>query len=245
MTDHRSRVALITGANKGIGFETARRIGRHGHVVLLGARDPARGEAAATTLKEEGIDAHFVHLDVTNRATILAAARDIERRFGRLDILVNNAGVSSPLDGPLGKADLAEVRRLFETNFFGTLEVTQALLPLLKKAPSARIVNVSSGLGSLARNSDPDWEYGAVQLTGYNSAKAALNMATILLAKELKSASIKVNSVAPGFTATDLNGGGPGAQTVEEGAEASVLAALLPDDGTTGGFLGRQEPEPW
>lgn len=245
MTDHSRRIALITGANKGIGFETARRIGQHGHVVLLGARDRARGEAAAATLKEEGIDAHFLHLDVADRTTILAAAQDIENRFGKLDILVNNAGVGSPLDGPVGKADLSEVRRLFETNFFGALEVTQALLPLLKKAPAARIVNVSSGLGSLARNSDPDWEHSAVQMIGYNGAKAALNMATVLLAKELKNTGIKVNSVAPGYTGTDLNGGGPGAQTVEEGAEASVLAALLPDDGPTGGFLGRKEPEPW
>ncbi|MFD2237193.1 SDR family oxidoreductase [Aureimonas populi] len=245
MTDHGSHIALITGANKGIGFETARRIGQQGHVILLGARDPSRGEPAAVKLKEEGIDARFLHLDVTDRTTIRAAAQEIESSFGKLDVLVNNAGMGSPSDGPVGKADLLEVRRIFETNFFGALEVTQAMLPLLKKAPSARIVNVSSGLGSLARHSDPEWEFGAVQLTGYNSTKAALNMATVLLAKELKDTGIKVNSVAPGFTATDLNGGGPGAQTVEEGAEASVLAALLPDDGMTGGFFGREEPEPW
>jgi NAD(P)-dependent dehydrogenase (short-subunit alcohol dehydrogenase family) len=245
MTDFTKGVALITGANKGIGFETARQIGRQGYVVLLGARDSSLGESAADRLQAEGIDARFLLLDVTDRATIYASAAQIESSFGKLDILVNNAGTGSPLDGSVGNANLSEVRRLFEVNFFGVLEVTQALLPLLKKARSARIVNVSSGLGSLARNSDPAWEFAAVQMIGYNSSKAALNMATVLLAKELADSRIKVNSVAPGFTATDLNGGGEGAQTVEEGAKASVVAALLPEPGVTGSFLGGEEVEPW
>lgn len=239
------RIALITGANKGIGFETARAIGRKGHIILLGSRDPSRGEAAVTKLKQEGINACLLQIDVADRTTILAAANAIQNSFGKLDILVNNAGSGSPSDGPLSEAGLAEVRRLFEVNYFGALETTQAMLHLLKKATSPRIVNVSSGLGSLTRNSDPNWAFNAVQLIGYNSSKAALNMATVLLAKELKDTGIKVNSVAPGYTATDLNGGGQGAQTVEEGAQASVLAALLPDDGPTGAFFGLEGPEPW
>lgn len=239
------RVALITGGNKGIGFETARAIGRKGHIILLGSRDPARGESAVNTLKQEGVDARLLHIDVADRTTILAAAKAIGNTFGKLDILINNAGSGSPSDGPLSNADLAEVRRLFEVNFFGALETTQAMLHLLRRSPSPRIVNVSSGLGSLTRNSDPDWPFNAVQLIGYNSSKAALNMATVLLAKELKDNGIKVNSVAPGYTATDLNGGGQGAQTVEEGAQASVLAAFLPEDGMTGAFFGSDGPEPW
>ena len=238
-------VALITGSNKGIGFETTRQLGKRGYIVLLGARDPDRGKSAAAKLQDAGIDARFVHLDLADRATIRAAAQRIENDFGKLDVLVNNAGTASRKDGRVGEADLSEVRRLFDTNFFGVLEVTQAMLPLLKKAPAARIVNVSSGLGSLTRNGDPDWEFAAVQTIGYNGAKAALNMATVLLAKELSGTAIKVNSVAPGFTATDLNGGGEGAQTVEQGAEASVSAALLGEDGPTGGFLGREGVEPW
>lgn len=245
MTDHRKGVALITGANKGIGFETARQLGLQQFVVLIGARDPTLGEPAAKKLAEMGMDARFIRLDVTDDATIHAAAHEIEDTFGRLDVLVNNAGTGSPSDAPPSKADLSEVRRVFEVNFFGALAVTQAMLPLLRKSSAGRIVNVSSGLGSLTHHSDPDWEFGQVQMIGYNGSKAALNMATVLLAKELRDTSIKVNSVSPGFTATDLNGGGPGAQSVEEGATASVLTALLPDSGRTGGFMGRDGPEPW
>lgn len=245
MSHSSKRVALVTGANKGIGFETALQLAREGYVVLLGARNTSRGEAAAEKVAGEGGDARFLALDVTNRETILAAAQYIEASFGKLDVLINNAGIGSPSDGPVGKADLTEVRRVFETNFFGALEVSQAMLPLLMKSSSARIVNVSSGLGSLARNSDPDWEFGAIQMIGYNGAKAALNMATVLLAKEVHATSIKVNSVAPGFTATDLNGGGPGAQTAAEAARLYLMAALLPNDGPTGGFLGQSAEEPW
>ncbi|APO77239.1 short-chain dehydrogenase/reductase SDR family protein (plasmid) [Rhizobium etli 8C-3] len=155
-------------------------------------RNGSLGEAATGRLQAEAIDARFLQLDVTDRTTIRASAHQIESSFGKLDTLVNNAGTGSPLDGPVGKADLSEVRRLFEVNFFGALEVTQALLPLLKKARSARIVNVLSGLGSLTRNSDPAWEFAGVQMIGYNRSKAALNMATVLLAKELADSGIKV-----------------------------------------------------
>lgn len=239
------RVALVTGANKGIGYETALQLGREGCHVLLGARDPARGNDAAEKLRSEEIDVTSLTLDVTDPASVRAAAQHIEKSFGRLDILVNNAGTGAELDGPVSSADLTEVRRIFDTNLLGALEVTQAMLPLLRRAPAARIVNVSSGLGSLARHTDPDWDFAKVLMIGYNGSKAALNMATVLLAKELAGTAIKVNSVAPGFTATDLNGGGPGSQSAAEGAQASVSAALLPDDGPTGSFLAQDMHEPW
>lgn len=237
-------VVLVTGANKGIGFETARQIGAEGHTVLIGSRDAQRGEEAVRVLCDQGIDARLIKLDIRDASSRKSASEDIRSTFGHLDVLVNNAGTGASGDGPPGSADLAQVRSLFEVNFFSTLEVIQAMLPLLRNASAGRIVNVSSGLGSLSRHSDPEWEFDAVRLTGYNCAKAALNMATILLAKELSEIGIVVNSVAPGFTATDLNGGGPGAQTPEDGARASVAAALRAD-GQTGAFLSSQGIEPW
>lgn len=239
-----ARIALVTGANKGIGFEIARQLGRVGTRVLLGARDPTLGEAAAAALAAEGIDARFIHLDLGEPASIEAAAAEIERAHGRLDILVNNAGITDPADGPPSTTRLDAVRRIFDTNLFGALAVTQAMLPLLRKSASARIVNVSSGLGSLTLNSDPSWEFAQVKLLGYNASKAALNMLTVQLAAELKDAGIKVNSADPGFTATDLNGH-RGHQSVPEGAAAAIRLALLPDDGSTGGFFSASQPEPW
>ncbi|AOW12696.1 short-chain dehydrogenase [Hydrogenophaga crassostreae] len=243
MTDHTRRIALITGGNKGLGFETARQIGQQGHMVLLGARDPSRGEAAAASLRAEGIDARYLALDLTERATIVAAAREIQATYGRLDVLVNNAGAASPADGPVSSVDVASVRSVFEVNFFGTLEVIQAMLPLLKESTAGRVVNVSSTLGSLALQSDPTWEFSPFKPTGYNTAKVALNMLTVHLAAELLDSGIKVNSVAPGYTATDLTGGS--GQSVAQGAAASVRMALLPDDGPTGGFFSVNGTEPW
>jgi NAD(P)-dependent dehydrogenase (short-subunit alcohol dehydrogenase family) len=238
------RIALITGANKGIGFEIAQQLGKAGHHVLLGARDPGRGEAAAAALREQGIDARFIHIDVGDAATIDAAAAEIETRYGRLDVLVNNAGIADQSDGSPGSADMAAVRRTFDTNFFGVLAVTQAMLPLLKRSASGRIVNVSSGLGSLTHNANPDWTFAAVKFIGYNASKAALNMMTVQLAAELRETGIKVNAADPGYTATDLNGH-RGHQTVPEGAAAAVRLALLPDDGPSGGFFSAGQAEPW
>jgi NAD(P)-dependent dehydrogenase (short-subunit alcohol dehydrogenase family) len=238
------RIALVTGANKGIGLEVARQLGKAGHHVLLGARDEARGRAAAKTLQDEGIDVRFVTIDLSNSASIGAAAADIEANEGRIDILVNNAGVAVQGDGLPGSTDLDVVRRTFETNFFGTVAVTQALLPLVKKSSAGRIVNVSSGLGSIALNADPNWDYAAVKLIGYNGSKAALNMFTVLLAAELKDTGIKVNAVNPGYTATDLNGNS-GHQSIEEGAAETVRMAQISDDGPTGGFTSTEGVEPW
>jgi NAD(P)-dependent dehydrogenase (short-subunit alcohol dehydrogenase family) len=239
------KIALVTGANKGIGFGVSRRLGHAGLTVILGVRDIALGEAASTRLRDEGLDVRPIMLDLTRTATIEAAVAAIAADFGHLDVLVNNAGISlGRTDGPPGSADIGAVRRIIETNFLGTLAVTQAMLPLLRWAEAARIVNVSSGLGSLTLNGDPDWQFAQVKLLGYNASKAALNMLTVQLAYELRDTPIKVNSADPGFTATDLNDH-RGHQTIEEGASAPVRLALLPADGPSGGFFDAAGPQPW
>jgi NAD(P)-dependent dehydrogenase (short-subunit alcohol dehydrogenase family) len=238
------QIALVTGANKGIGFEVARQLGRAGLIVLLGARDATAGEEAAATLRTEKLDVRFVHLDVTRPESIEAAATGIEGQFQRLDVLVNNAGINDPADGPPSAADPAAVRRVMETNFLGTFLVTRAMLPLLRKAAAARIVNVSSGLGSLGLNGDPEWIYATHKLLGYSASKAALNMLTVHLAYELRETTIKVNSADPGYTATALNGH-RGTQTVEEGTVEAVRLALLPSNGPSGGFFDAAGRRPW
>jgi NAD(P)-dependent dehydrogenase (short-subunit alcohol dehydrogenase family) len=238
------RVALVTGANKGIGFEIARQIGRAGVTVLLGARDREAGEKAAAVLAGEAIGAHFVAIDVTDPASVAAAAATIAAGFGRLDILVNNAGINDAADGPPSTANLDAAERVFRTNFLGAVAVTQAMLPMLRKAPSARIVNVSSGLGSLTQNGDPAYPSAATKLIGYSASKAALNMLTVELAYELRDTAIKVNSADPGYTATDLNGH-RGHQTIPEGAAEAIRLALLPAEGPTGGFSNSKGNVPW
>jgi NAD(P)-dependent dehydrogenase (short-subunit alcohol dehydrogenase family) len=204
----------------------------------------ALGQAAAATLKAEALDAQYVELDVVSVATIESAVAIIATKFQRLDVLVNNAGINDPADGPPSMVNLDTVRRVMETNFLGTLAVTQAMLPLLRKSAAARIVNVSSGLGSLKWNADPTWEYAPVKLLGYNSSKAAMNMLTVQLAYELRGTTIKVNASNPGYTATDLNGH-RGHQTVAQGAAETVRLALLPADGPSGGFFETSGPDPW
>jgi NAD(P)-dependent dehydrogenase (short-subunit alcohol dehydrogenase family) len=238
------RIALVTGANKGIGFEIARQIGRTGVTVLLGARNKAAGEQAAAALTGEGIDARFIAIDIADYASIEAAAASISTGFGRLDILVNNAGINDPSDGPAPTARLDAVERVLRTNFLGALAVTQSMLPLLRKSKAARIVNVSSGLGSLTQNADPSYPSAAVKFIGYSASKAALNMLTVQLAYLLRDTAIKVNSADPGYTATDLNGH-RGTQTVPEGAAEAIRLALLDDDGPTGTYSDRKGMVPW
>jgi len=238
------RIALITGANKGIGFEIARQIGQTGVTVLVGARNKAAGEKAATTLAAEGIDTRFVAIDVADYASIEASAGSIRDGFGRLDILVNNAGINDPSDGPALTARLDAVERVLRTNFLGALAVTQAMLPLLRKSTAARIVNVSSGLGSLTLNGDPSYPHAAAKVIGYSASKAALNMLTVQLAYLLRGTAIKVNSADPGYTATDLNGR-RGTQTVPEGAAEAIRLALLADDGPTGTYSDSKGIMPW
>ncbi len=238
-----NKVALVTGANKGIGLEIARQLGKHGFTVYVGARNPALGEAAAAKLRSENLDARSLLLDLNQPPTSQAAARTIQSDFQHLDVLVNNAAIVDPADGPPGAVDPNVVRRVMETNFFGTLAVTQALLPLLRAAPAARIVNVSSGLGSLTLNADPAGLFAAFQFVGYNTSKAALNMLTIQLAYELRDTNIKVNAVSPGAVATDMNP--QGTLTTEEGASEPVRLALLPADGPSGGFFHSAGSYPW
>ncbi len=238
------RVALVTGANKGIGFEISRQLAKAGVQVVLGARDPEKGEAAARTLRGEGLDVDSVCIDLGNTVDLAETAADFEKKFGGLDILVNNAGIARQEDGPPETANVEAVRATFETNVFGTLAVTQAFLPLLKKSSSGRIVNVSSELGSLANNGDPAWPFAAHKLIGYNASKAALNMLTVQLAAQLKPSGILVNSADPEFTATDLNGH-QGVQAVEQGAAAPVKLALIEDTGPTGGYFNADGSLPW
>ena len=238
------KIALITGANKGLGFETARQLGEKNIKVLIGARNESRGREAAETLKKEGFDVEFVLIDVTDEKTLEAAAKYVENNYGKLDILVNNAGIAVEYGDEPGEINLEKIRQTFDTNFFGVIAVTQNFLPLIKKSESGRIVNVSSGLGSLAQNSDPDWDFSAIKPLAYNSSKAALNMFTVILAHQLKDTKVKVNSADPGYTATDLNDNS-GPKTVEQGASIIFDLATLPDDGATGGYFDDQGVVPW
>jgi NAD(P)-dependent dehydrogenase (short-subunit alcohol dehydrogenase family) len=231
-------IALITGANKGIGLETARLLGARSMTVLVGARDEARGQEAERALREGGADARFVQLDVTDDKSVRRAAELIEAEFGRLDILVNNAGIARGDGAGLpSQTTLATLRAVYETNVFGVVAVTNAMLPLLRRAPAARIVNVSSEVGSITSMTDPDGPMAAMASVPYPSSKTALNMVTAMYAKELRDTPIKVNAANPGYCATDLNGKS-GFRTPEQGAEISVHLATLPDDGPNGVLWG-------
>jgi len=241
-----SDVVVVTGANKGIGLEVARRLAQAGSTVLLGSRDAARGEAAVEALRREGVvGVRAVRVDLEDAAASgVALAERIRGDFGRLDVLVNNAGIVDPGDGLPGQATEHALRRVFETNFFGQVLFTQPLLPLLRAAPGARIVNVSTGLGSLATNADPESPFYHAKILAYNASKAALNMFTVNLAYELRETAIKVNAAIPGYVATDLNGHS-GPMSVEDGALEILRLARLPPDGPTGGFFYQGETYPW
>jgi NAD(P)-dependent dehydrogenase (short-subunit alcohol dehydrogenase family) len=235
---HNGEVALVTGANKGIGKQIVRRLAAEGMTVYLGARDERRGLAAADDI--EG-DVRFVLLDVTDARTVEAAVERIEQDFGRLDVLVNNAGVVVEwgIDPTLVGAD--ELRRAYEVNVFGVVTATRAAIPLLRRTPSARVVNMSSPLGSLTLMSDQSSVVSQRHLLAYNSSKAALNALTVLYANLLRPDGIRVNAANPGLVGTDLNGldpGRDGVRTVEQGAQVPVRLALLGPTGPTGGFFG-------
>ena len=250
---HSKLVALVTGANKGIGLQIAKDLVKHGLTVLVGARDLAAGEAAAKSIGEGAI---ALQLDVTKQASVKAAAERVRKELGRLDVLVNNAGIShagswnegvSIVDAlqtqQASSASLDEIRTVFETNYFGVIAVTQAFLPLLREAPAGRIVNVSSSLGSLAGLSDPKSPYRNMGIV-YPPTKTALNALTVAFANELASTKIKVNAACPGYVATDLNRH-QGYRTVEQGAKEPVRLALLGPDGPTGGYTNEDGPIPW
>ena len=250
---HDKPVALVTGANQGIGLQIAKDLVTHGFTVLVGSRNLERGKAAA---EEVGPDARAIQLDVTDHASIAAAAERIRSELGRLDVLVNNAAISNTSKQPAmsveeyakltrpSNVSLEEVRTIWETNVFGVLAVTQAMLPLLREAPAARIVNVSSGVGSLTRTSEPAYPYRSIFGPGYAASKTALNAMTVAMAIELESTGIKVNAACPGYTKTNLNNYS-GTQTLEEGAREPVRLALLGQDGPTGTFSNSSGPLPW
>lgn len=240
-----NRVALITGGNKGIGLETARQLGKQKITVLIGARDQTRGREAADKLKGEGIDARPVTLDVTDAASIAAAAAQVARDFGRLDILINNAAVMQHgRDGAPGTTTVAVHRETFEANFFGLIAVTQAFLPLLRKSEGGRIVNLTSILGSLAEHSDPNSPIHHARIVAYDCSKAAVNMFTIELAQELRDTKIKVNAAHPGWVKTDM-GGADAPMEIVDGAKTSVWLATLDDKGPSGGYFHKDVHMRW
>jgi NAD(P)-dependent dehydrogenase (short-subunit alcohol dehydrogenase family) len=238
------KIALITGANKGIGFEIARQLGEQGTLVLVGARDEVRGKEAARTLADLGIPAMPVLIDVTDPASVADAARLIEREYGHLDILVNNAGIAGRFTGAPSAATAADLREVYETNVFGVVTVTGAMLPLLRRSPAGRIVNLSSHLGSLTLNAGQDAPFARISLIAYQTSKTALNAITVAYAKELRGTPIKINLAYPGVVATDLNHH-QGNRTPAEGAVIAVRLALLDDSGPSGCALAEDGPVPW
>jgi NAD(P)-dependent dehydrogenase (short-subunit alcohol dehydrogenase family) len=242
-----AKVALITGANKGIGFETARQLAGQGVYVLLGARDLAKGEAAAKILDQEGLKVRAVKIDVADRADHKAIAELIQKEYGVLDILVNNAGVQ--LDGELGTNTTLEVsdealRATFDTNFFAVVALTKTLLPLLRKSAGGRIVNVSSILGSMSLHATVGSPIYNAKTFAYDASKTALNSFTVHLAHELRDSKIKVNSAHPGWVKTDM-GTDAAPMDIVDGAKTEVWLATLPAHGPTGGFFHMQDPLPW
>lgn len=247
MAKNNNKVAFITGANRGLGFETARELGEKGVTVILGSRDEEKGRIAAKELGGQGISAIPFKFDIDRLSDHNALNQFLEEKFGKLDILVNNAGVL--LDERAGQnktstTSLETLRKTFDTNFFHLVALTQTLLPLIKKSSAGRIVNLSSGLGSLTMHADPKSPIYEFKVFAYDSSKTALNAFTIHLAHELKNTKIKVNSADPGWVKTDM--GGPEAPLeLSEGGKTSAYLALLPDNGPTGGFFHLQDPQPW
>lgn len=240
------RVALITGANKGIGLETARQLGKLGITVVLGARDAQKGEAAAKQLASEGIEVRPVQLDIARPEDRKAAGEFLQKNFGRLDILVNNAGIANEgwSSNTTGSTSLEVLRQTFETNLFATVALTQELLPLLRKSNAGRIVNLSSIMGSLTLHSDPQSHIYDIKPFAYDASKTALNAFTIHLAHALRDTNIKVNSAHPGWVKTEM-GTDAAPMEIVDGAKTSVALATLPDDGPTGQYIHLGKTLPW
>ncbi|MBF6338810.1 SDR family oxidoreductase [Nocardia abscessus] len=236
-------IALVTGANKGIGYEIAAGLGALGWSVGVGARDEQRREAAVQKLRAAGADAFGVPLDVTDDASVVAAAELIEDRIGRLDVLVNNAGITGGMPQTPSAVDPATVRAAVETNVIGVIRVTNAVLPLLRRSASPRIVNMSSTVGSLTLQTTPGIDTGPIS-AAYSASKTFLNAVTVQYVKELRDTNILINAACPGFTATDLNGF-RGVRTPEQGAAIAIRLATLPDEGPTGGFFDDAGIVPW
>ena len=242
-----SKIALITGANRGLGLEGARQLAQQqGFTVILGSRDLQKGEEAAAKLRESGLDAHAVQLEVSDADSVRNAAREIETKFGHLDALINNAGANFEFSAGLlpSTLPLEDLRRTYDTNIFGAFSVLQAMLPLLQKSDAPRVVNVSSTVGSLANQSNPDWFGYGINTLAYNSSKAALNSLTVAFAKEFKDTPLKINSACPGWVKTDM-GTDAAPRELEEGPRIFVTLATLPNDGPTGQFFDENGPIAW
>ena len=237
------KTALVTGANKGIGYDIASGLGALGWKVGVGARDDARRAAAVERLQAAGVDAFAVPLDVTDDASAAAAARLIDEEAGRLDALINNAGITGGMPQEPTVVEPETMRRVVETNVIGVIRVTNAMLPLLRQAPSPRIVNVSSSVGSLTLQTTPGAFVGPIA-AAYSPSKSFLNAVTIQYARELAETNILINAACPGFVATDLNDH-RGARSTEQGAATPIRLATLPDDGPTGGFFDDDGPIAW
>ncbi len=242
---NRPKIALVTGANKGIGLETARQLAQQNMTVLVGARDAAKGEEAVAELKKEGLEARALEIDVNDSASIKKAAAQVEKEFGHLDILVNNAGVMLDDDEKkVSEQTLETWRKTFDTNVFGLIETTQAFLPLLRQSEAGRIVNLSSILGSITLHAKPGSPVYDNKVAAYNVSKSAVNAYTVQLAYELKDTKIKVNAAHPGWVKTEM--GGEGAMMeIPEGAKTSVELATIGTDGPNGTFQHRGEELPW
>jgi len=239
------KTVLITGANKSIGYETARQMAQLGYQVFITARDANRGQEALQKLQVEGFNnIAFVQMDVTDEASIQGAYTNLAAQITSLDVLINNAGISGGMPQPPSAYPVKDILNVFKTNFFGVIQVTQVFLPLLKLSPAPRIVNVTSGLGSLTKHSDWNWEYSAFKSAAYGPSKTALNAYTVALAYELKDLGFKVNAVDPGYTATDFNQH-RGYKTVAAAATPIVQFATIGNEGPTGGFFGEEGVIPW
>ena len=247
MNTTQQRIAFISGANRGIGFETARKLGEQGVKVVIGARDQAKGLQAVNSLKASGIDAEYLHYDATLANSAQAVAMALETRFGKLDILINNAGIlKEALIGQNNSVsvDQETLKTTFEANFFAVVALTQALLPLLQRSPAGRIVNLSSILGSQTLHSTPDSPIEAAKGLAYNASKTALNMFTIHLAHALKDTAIKVNAAHPGWVKTEL-GGAQAPMEISDSWKTSVRLATLDEHGPTGAYFHEDQALPW
>jgi NAD(P)-dependent dehydrogenase (short-subunit alcohol dehydrogenase family) len=236
------KIALISGANRGLGFQISRQLAQQGIKVVMGIRDVVKGQAAVNHLQQDGLDVEPQYLDVTDTESIEAIRVYIDKTYGKLDILINNAGVCLDSGQNPSEVSLNAIRQTLETNFIGAVAITQALLPLIRESEAGRIVNVSSGRGSLTQHSDPNCHYA--KTLAYNSSKTALNAFTVMLAAELKDTTIKVNSADPDWCRTDM-GTESAIHSVEEGADTPVWLATLSLNGFTGGFFNSRNPIPW